>query len=694
MRLSSTATPSTARMPAFLALLWACLLLPTASAARTRTHTRAVGGTADNSLPDDPLLPNKRGFGPEVTVAQGRLLGRTLFSTKGTAFDAFSGIPYAAPPVGELRFKGPRPPSPWPGVRDARKEGRICTQPFFNLTRVLFTRLPKSMALLRGEELPGFVRIQPWLLQALANILTSGEDCLYLNVYTPREAARSSRAAGTAGLPVLLWVYGGGFVWGEGGLAFYDPDAFMDQGMVVVTFNYRLGPLGFMDLGRGSGMSGNAGIKDQAAALQWVRDNIAQFGGDPNKITVYGESAGAVGAHLHLMNPRSASMIRGAIITSGSAVHWWSSVPAATAARRARNLARWTPCRAEADGDARALVQCLRKVPARQLALLQEKGVGEEEWRYLPGRVAFVPSVEEADEEADEWDAPYLTESPRDLMVAGKTANVPIMLGFNSGESLIMFTGLTREPSEETLQMVERNVTGLLPDEVFQRLNLTEAEDLSRQIKRFYLGDGDPVSLAVRPKFFEMVTSIFMYLDTLMLSRYMTASPSAAPVYLYRFTYVGALNMFKNLLRIMSNEACHGDELPYVWRMRVAPASRPLGPSATEYRVRDTFSSMIANFIKTGSPTPAASGLNVTWPPFTAMEQSFLEMGERPVVRQDFRPETVSLWDGIYGRLLGGPIWSKMADIEARRRRRREAGLVDEKRRSRERREKVISGGR
>ena len=190
----------------------------------------------------------------------------------------FAGIPYAAPPVGPLRWRAPQPPARWQGVRDASKFGARCTQDTTND--------------------PDFGR-------------SVSEDCLTLNVWTPNPSA--GRA-----VPVMVWIHGGGFVNGSGDI--YDSRWMVAQGdIIVVTLNYRLGALGFLAhpaLGANDDV-GNYGFADQQAALRWVRDNIANFGGDPNKVTIAGESAGAMSVCDDLVAPGSAGLFRAAILQSG-----------------------------------------------------------------------------------------------------------------------------------------------------------------------------------------------------------------------------------------------------------------------------------------------------------------------------------------------------------------------------------------
>jgi para-nitrobenzyl esterase len=197
----------------------------------------------------------------------------------------FKGIPFAQPPVGRLRFRAPQAPRPWAGVRDAREYG------------------------------PAAVQNQSLLGPALGfDIGPSNEDCLYLNVWTPGLEGRR---------PVLVWIHGGAFVMGAGSQALYDGTTLSSRGdVVVVTINYRLGCLGFLRLpgGNGDGMgSGNEGLLDQIAALEWVRDNIAGFGGDPRNVTIFGESAGSISVATLLGTPRAQGLFQRAILQSGSA---------------------------------------------------------------------------------------------------------------------------------------------------------------------------------------------------------------------------------------------------------------------------------------------------------------------------------------------------------------------------------------
>ncbi|MFO1467421.1 MAG: carboxylesterase family protein [Steroidobacteraceae bacterium] len=203
---------------------------------------------------------------------------------------AFLGVPFAAPPVGGNRWRAPQPPAPWKGTRPARQFGASCMQPW-----------PAPHF---GPYTSEFVDVPP-----------VSEDCLFLNVWTP--------ASPTGALPVLVWIHGGGFGGGAGAVPIYDGGRLAARGIVVVTLNYRVGPFGFLAHPQLSAQSprhtsGNYGILDQIAALQWVKHNIANFGGDPGQVTIAGQSAGAISVNALRIAPAAAGLFQRAIAQSGS----------------------------------------------------------------------------------------------------------------------------------------------------------------------------------------------------------------------------------------------------------------------------------------------------------------------------------------------------------------------------------------
>lgn len=332
-----------------------------------------------------------------VTVANGILEGKL----EGSGARSFKGIPFAQPPVRELRWKPPQPPTNWEGVRKADKFG------------------PRAM------QLPIFGDM---------DFRSDGmsEDCLYLNVWTRAKPGR-------ARLPVLVYFYGGGFVAGDGSEPRYDGESMAKKGIVTVTVNYRLGVFGFFaypELTKESPhhASGNYGLLDQHAALVWVQRNIAAFGGDPKRVTIAGESAGSISVSAQMASPLSKDLIAGAIGESGSIIGALSAVPLAEAERAgtkfAANLGR---------GDTPSLA-VLRSMSAEQL--LEATG--------KPGVPWFRPAV----------DGYFFPKDPPEIFASGEQAHVPLLAGSNSEE---MSSGAVLAGAKPTVENYRKALERLYP---------------------------------------------------------------------------------------------------------------------------------------------------------------------------------------------------------------------------------------
>ncbi len=310
---------------------------------------------------------------PRVRVATGTLVGRSV-RIDGVALREFRAIPYAAAPVGALRWRPPRPVTPWAGARNARRFGARCMQlPLFGDMEF------------RSDGM--------------------SEDCLFLNVWTP---ARSAAAK----LPVLVYFYGGGFEGGDGSELRYDGASLAARGIVTVTVNYRLGVFGFFALPALVAESprhaaGNYGLLDQVAALEWVRANIDRFGGDPARVTIGGESAGSISVSAHLVSPLSRRLFEGAIGESGAMIAPLGPKPlkAALTAGTAFAAAVGAPTLA-----------ALRALPAAVLLRATDPGAASKFETY--------PDI----------DGYFLTEAPAATYARGAEAQVPLLVGSNSAE--------------------------------------------------------------------------------------------------------------------------------------------------------------------------------------------------------------------------------------------------------------------
>ena len=290
--------------------------------------TSSGGGARDaaNNAADDASLV--------VNTLAGRVRGMTAQAATGKEVDVWNSIPYAQPPVGDLRFRHPRPMDPWDDVRDTRDMPNSCWQTM-------------------DDFFGNFAGSAMWN----ANTERS-EDCLYLSVTVPKP--RPKNAA------VLIWVFGGGFVTGSSTLDVYDPKILVsEENIIYVAFQYRVASLGFLFFDQ-PGAPGNMGMFDQVMALQWVHSNIAFFGGNPNNITLFGESAGAASVSMHLLSPLSRNLFSQAVMQSGSATAPWAVVDKSETIIRGLRLAEAVGC-PHSRANLSASLDCLRTINASVL---------------------------------------------------------------------------------------------------------------------------------------------------------------------------------------------------------------------------------------------------------------------------------------------------------------------------------------
>jgi para-nitrobenzyl esterase len=442
----------------------------------------------------------------------------------GPNYQLFQGIPYAAPPVGPLRWQPPVPAPAWPGMFDASKPGVRCVQDTTND--------------------PDFGR-------------RVGEDCLNLNVWSP---------AGAAGRPVMVWIHGGAFINGSADL--YDARRLATQGdIVVVTVNYRLGALGFLAhpaLGA-PGQVGNYGLQDQQAALRWVRDNIAGFGGDPGKVTIAGESAGGMSVCDHLVAPGSQGLFRAAIIQSGPCQ---AQAPLPTAEQSSLRYARSVGC-----PDPATAAGCLRKLPASAL--------WTPPWYFHIGTDALTGPVTAT---------PVLPVDPVAAISSGQAAPVPVLIGTNHDEftlfTAIQYLRLGRSSSAAGYPKELSDTFGAEAPAVQQHYPLSGYDGNVAQAYSAAVTDGVFACLA---------------------DRMAGALAGAAPVYTYEFNDPEAPAP-PALRHVPFNVgAGHSLELPYLFEIGGASSLSPV-----QQNLSDQMIGYWSQFVSTG--VPGMSGAPV-WPP-------------------------------------------------------------------------------
>jgi para-nitrobenzyl esterase len=468
--------------------------------------------------------PTSGGTNPIVRSDDGLVRGMT----SGTV-DEFLGLPYAAPPTGNLRWRPPQPAAGWSGVRDATTFGPSCPQ------------APSPFAP------PG-----PF-----------SENCLYLNVYTP--AARSS----LSGRPVLVWIHGGGLE--QDGARNYDGTKLAADGVVVVTINYRLGALGFLAhpalASRPGGSAGNYGLMDQQAALRWVQRNIARFGGDPDNVTIAGQSAGGLSVLAQLVSPGARGLFQRAIVQSGTFA--LNQQPLATAEAAGETFATAVGCPDQT-------AACLRNAPVSDL--VAKFGV------EIPGVV----------------DGSVLTQPIGTALARGQFARVPVINGITHDEELLFVAGLGLTVSQGTnipLAAPLSDSANYQPD-IAQALGVSAAR--AAAIANEYPLSAYPNSVVA---FSLLVSDASFACPALQVDRWTAAR--GVPTYAYQFNDDNAP---VNILGFSLGLATHGAELPYLFDQPNTPVTLNADQQALAASMRTDW----ASFAGTGNPSSRA----LPWPSF------------------------------------------------------------------------------
>ncbi len=457
---------------------------------------------------------------------------------------AYKGIPYAAPPVGELRWKEPQPVTPWKEVRPCTEYGPACIQPEwpYPVGRDFFA------------------------------IREQSEDCLYLNVWSP---------AGDTGerLPVMVWIHGGGFTVGSGSQILYEGKYLAKKGVVVVTINYRLGPFGFMahpKLSKESprGVSGNYGLLDQIEALKWVQRNIDRFGGDPQNVTIFGESAGGASVCCLMASPLAEGLFHKAIVQSGAFLSM--GMPSARrqedlkeAERLGERISAALGCTAERDELA-----ALRSKDARQVLEAFEKNAAG-----LIGRASIGPVV----------DGHVLPKAPQEVFAEGRQHKVPLLIGCNADEGML-FLG-NRDLDLQQYRAALSFIYGKWAPEVEAMFPASKDGEVRDAFNRLFtsLGFGGPSRHAA-----------------------VCTARVGAPVYVYLFT------MRSREVSSRHMGAYHGYELPFVFGTLV----RYLGQE--EQRLSEAMMNYWTRFASKGDPN---GGQEPDWPRFSEDSDAYQELG-------------------------------------------------------------------
>ncbi|XP_043469896.1 esterase FE4-like [Leptopilina heterotoma] len=525
-----------------------------------------------------------------LEIRQGKLKGlKAITITDNKPYFSFKGIPYAQPNVGLNKFRAPEPPEPWQGVLDATKHGSTC---------VFYCHIRKG--------------------------LFGDEDCLFLNVYTPTLDKNARKA-------VIVFFHRGAFNAGSGDDDLFGPDFLIDDDVILVTLNYRLGALGFLSTGDANA-PGNVGLKDQVMALRWVKENIQKFGGCPNRVSIAGVSVGSSSVHYHMLSPMSKGLFKSAIMQSGTALGGYAI--AHDGKEMSFKLGEHLGVKTT---DSAELVKKLAEFTAKQL--VDATMEIEKNLNSLKGRMhAFVPVVEpQAGQEV------FLPTDPWEMMKSGSFADVPLIIGYALDEMIFMTKEFLPKADE-----LNNHLELFVPDS----LNITDdgkLKEISESIRKFYF-DGKALTSKSVSEFTKLTSDVYFTYGVAIMTK-MMAAKNKRPIYEYLFSYNSTAGFVKTFLKVEEAGVSHGDDLAYEFYSKYFN-NKP-EPGSPDEKMKKTFTKLWTNFVKNRNPTNKLDDdITVNWEPL-GPEGNYMNINLPLKMEKGLYKDRESFWVNIYRDILG-----------------------------------------
>jgi len=522
---------------------------------KAKTESGDAVNDENREREDGEIQVGKKWEFPVAQAKVGNLWGTVEESRSGKRVLAFRGIRHVQPPVGPLRFRPPVFAPKWEGIVDAKTNGHMC----------------------------------PQHLATKPDIWVGDEDCLWLNVFTRDLVVKKKR-------PVIIWIHGGSF--SRGSAAEYDPDYLLDEDIVLVTIQYRLGMFGFLST-ETAAAPGNYGMLDQVAAMQWVKQNIEAFSGDPGSITIMGQQAGGASVHYHMLSPITRGLFNRAVSMSGTALCWWASIKRPQ--EKAKRLARLLECPQEDQDDMEKLIECVREKPMFDLMNTHPNFY---QWKHLDQTqepmTAWSPRVD------PEASMSFMPQEPIDLMTSGNFQHIPWIVGVTDDEgatrSAAFFADMAGvKEFEDKFEKYGPLMFG------FHDGQSEAPKVMAKKVKDFYLGD-KPMDQDIASNLVDAISDS-SYAHPIDTAAKIHAMKSAAPTFVYHFGYRGK----HSLTHIKPNEyppvlmepshhygVGNGDDLMYLFPIHLG-LFRPLPSDDIMFSHKMT--ELLATFVRTSKPT-------------------------------------------------------------------------------------------
>ncbi|KAL1494980.1 hypothetical protein ABEB36_010476 [Hypothenemus hampei] len=539
--------------------------------------------------PDSNAAP-KGGETLIVTSPLGRIQGTVIQSRLGKKIFSFRGIRYAKAPINELRFQPPEPVDKYEGVYNATADAPLCPQA---------TTDPIS------------------------------EDCLFLNVYTtklPQETEKNVKR------PVVVYIHGGGF-YSLGSASYWvGPQYFLDQDIVLVTFNYRLGTLGFLATGEKEA-PGNNGLKDQVQVLKWVKKNIEAFGGDPTSVTLLGYSAGAISVVLHMVSPMSAGLFHKAIAVSGSPTAQWAIGHEQLSLAKKQATLLGCP-----DDTSANIIKCLKTQPANSLGESLPKFA---EFGIDPV-IIWTPVVER-----DFGQPRFLTAHPITLIQNGEFHKVPFITGITNDEFAQRAFNVVQNAT--LLKQINEKWEETAPIAFLYERNGDHSKVISKTLKKFYFDD-KPINQSLLANLGQLYADALVGFGVNRAIKLISEKNNASTYY-YKFNYQGRYSHFytPDSNNTKPYGVVHHDDSIYVfYTSKFFPLFKENSPKEVEMVNKLTI--LYANFAKYGTPIPTPNDRldNVKWEPYNIKTQKFLDIGNKLTVQEKLYEKRYTEWEKLF----------------------------------------------